>query len=465
MKKLTTLLLTITAICAAHIVDAQKPDISVTLFRDSALASTWCPYDSTLVAYNLLLPNGYYAIYIATIGPGNTLLNERCFTCGDTALPGKNVAQPIFHPSGKYMLFTAEHATHPGSSTNSIPGIGQYNDMYVVTMDGQKTYRLVHEPDTGLSGMIETYFSPDGSQVMWDEQTYPVGLAGKQEFGYWVVKTAPFIMDDTVRGPYIDSARIKVLQPGGVNAFNEPYGWSPDGSKIIFASDYNQFWVWDDQIYTMDTSGNNLKQMSSTAKNYPYCEHAFYSTDGKHIVWMTNEDCDTGSSVGGDDWWIMDSDASNQMRLTYFNDTTSAYWTGSVHINCHGSFSPDSRQFIGDVTGSKPVQTDPAASIGAAYIVTLNYLATSIGNTLTDAPLKCTLYPNPASDVMKISLGENTDLAHYSIFDITGSQVSDGKFQGPSSSIDVSNFSSGIYFLRIMTGSDRIKQRFIVVAK
>lgn len=441
--------------------DAQRPDISVTLFRDSALASTWCPYNPSLVAYNLLQGNGYYGIYLANVGPGNTFQNERCFSCGDTALPGKNTAQPIFSPNGKYLMFSAEKATHPGSSGNSIPGIGQYNDLYVVTMDGQKTYRIIDMPDTGLSGMIETYFSPDGSEVMWDEQTAGVALNGRQEFGYWVVKIAPFI-DDSIRGPHIDSTRIRVLQPGDTTAFNEPYGWSPDGSKVIFASDYNQFWVLDDQIYTMDTLGNNLKQMSSTAHNYPYCEHAFYSYDGKYIVWMTNEDCDTGSSVGGDDWWIMDSDASNQMRLTYFNDTTSPYWTGSTHINCHGSFNPTSYQFIGDVTGSEPVQLDPAKSIGGIYIITLNYLTVTGINSVEASTPTCTIYPNPANGVVNIKMNSNSALTYYSVYNVLGEIVRQGEFKGASTSIPLNEFSDGVYLLKLQTGSHYIAQKLVV---
>ena len=201
--------------------------------------------------------------------------------------------------------------------------------------------------------------------------------------------------------------------------------------------------------------------MSSTAHNYPYCEHAFYSTDGKHIVWMTNEDCDTGSSVGGDDWWIMDSDTTHQQRLTYFNDTTSSYWTGSVHINCHGSFSPNSTKFIGDVTGSKPVQTDPAASIGAIYIITLNYLFTGISEPLIST-IRCTLFPNPASDLINVTVSANTNNIHYAIYNVLGNKVGESELHANPFTIDVSSFSNGVYFLKLDNGSTAINKEFII---
>ena len=447
-----------------EVAKAQKPStaISVTKFRDSALACTWCQYDSTLVAYNLL-QNGYYGIYLASIGPNNTCINERCMSCNNSSLPGKNVAQPTFQPAGKYLLFTAEKATHAGSSSNSIPGIGLYNDLWVMTMDGKKAYQLTNMPDTGISGIIECYFSPNGKEVMWDQLTEPAALAGKQEFGYWVIKIAPFI-DDSINGPSIDTTRIKVFEPGNTPAFNEPYGWSPDGSRIIFASDYNQFWVWDDQIYTMDTDGNNIEQMSSTSVNYPYCEHAFYSQNGKYIVWMTDKDATSGSSVGGDDWWIMNADTTDQERLTYFNDTTSSYWTGSKHICCHGCFCSSSTRFIGDVTGPEPVQVNPDSSIGAAYIITFNTKATGVP-IYTQSSITCNIYPNPANTIINILLNSNTSDTHYFVFDLLGSKILEGQFNGRAHMLDVSAVADGIYFIKLFDGATELNKKFTVLHK
>jgi Tol biopolymer transport system component len=461
MKKIAAILFT--ACLFLQFAAAQKPDISVYKFRDSALTSTWCQYDSTLVAYDLLQPNGYYYIYLATVGAGNTLASEYCFTCGDTALPGKSVAQPCFSPDGKYLMFTAEKAIHPGSSGNSIPGIGLYNDLYLMTMDGKKTYKLINMPDTGISGMIETYFSPNGKEIMWDQMTENVALAGRQEFGYWVIKTANFI-EDTMNGPHIDSSSIRTLEPGDTTAFNEPYGWSPDGSRIIFASDYNQFWVWDEQIYTMDTLGGDIEQMSSTAHSYPYTEHAFYSTDGRHIVWMTNRANGTDSTGGGDDWWIMNADTTHQERLTYFNDTACSYWTGTTHINCHGSYSPDNKKFIGDVTGSEPVQVNPALSIGAAYIITFNNISTWVNQVTVDRG-QLTVYPNPACDYITMSVSNNAGELYYSIYNVVGCKMAEGEFSGNTFTLDVSDFSSGMYFINVKNGNTEANEKFAVVKK
>ena len=352
------------------IIHAQKPEISVTLFRDSAFGAVWSRHDSNLVAYNAMQPNGYFGIYLANINSANHRINERCLTCDNPSLPGKNKGAPDFQSTGKYIVFIAEKANHPGSSANSVPGIGTYSDIWVLTLDGKKATQLTHTPNSrdSASGIIFSIFSPDGKKLSWTEMIGKVNIwKGRQQFGSWVIKTANFI-DDSIRGPYL--ANIKVYQPGGVPAFNEGYGWSPDGSKLIFASCFNQFWVWDDQIYTMDILGSNIRQLTSTSNSYPYNEHAFYSPDGKNIVWMTNRDAHKGSSKGGDDWWIMNSNSTNQRRLTYFNDPVSPYWTGSTHILGHGSFSPNGKRIIGDIGESKPIQVNPTA-YGSIYVINL----------------------------------------------------------------------------------------------
>jgi len=478
MKKIILTIIIALLFSEVQTIVAQRPNITVTKFRDSAESSAWCQYDSTLVAYNLLQSNGYWGIYLANVGPGNTLLNERCFTCGKSFLPGKNYAQPAFSPSKRYILFMAEKAVHSGTSANSIPGIGMYNDLWVMKMDGSKAWRLTTLPSTGNnSAMIEPYFSPDGKEIEWDEMTDSVNIGVlKQSFGYWVIKIAPFI-DDTINGPHIDSTNIRTITPGNTPAFNESYGWSPDASRLIFASCYNQFWPLDDQIYTMDTIGNNIKQMSSTAHGYPYTEHAFYNTTGTQIIWMTDLYNTVGSSKGGDDWWIMNSDTTHQERLTYFNDTLCSYWTGNIHINGHGSFAPDGKKFIGDVGGSASVQTNPAASIGANYIISSDYFTGAA--PVSNNSLQCNLYPNPNTGQFTITfssssppVGGSASQTSVEVYNLLGEKVyssstptllpHSGGGVSFAYSINISSQPSGVYFLKINNGTSSVSKKFVV---
>lgn len=428
---------------SASVLWAQEPRISsFAMVRDSAFGSVWDTYDTTLVAYNALQSNGYFGVYFAHVS-GNQLINETCFTCLNNSLPGKNAGAPVFQPGGKWVGFVAEKANHPGSSSNSVPGIGSYSDVWVMTRDGQRAYQLTNTPDSGTSGIIFPFFSPDGKEFSWTEMTCPVGINGQQEFGCWVINIADFI-DDSINGPSL--ANIRTINPGGAQAFNEAYGWSPDQSKIIFASCYNQFWVWDDQIYVMDTNGNNINQLTACCD---YNEHAFFSPDGKFIVWMTNTGTNSGTTLGGDDWFIMNADSTDKNRLTFFNDTTSQFWTGEVHVLGHGCFSPDGQRIIGDVGGDEPIQEDPS-QVGSVYIYNLSYGTNAIEPVNRGLLLTCKVYPNPAQSQLQVITGFDEPL-QYTVYNTEGSKLLQGQSLTRNFSVNVGNLASGMYFLSMIS--------------
>ena len=115
--------------------------------------------------------------------------------------------------------------------------------------------------------------------------------------------------------------------------------FSPDDSRLIFCSNLNKPSFLDEHIYTIDTLGNDLQQLTQT----DYNEHAFYRPDGNKIVWMTN----TNSDTGGTDWWMMNPDGSNKQQLTYFNKKGINQYAGHAVWAGLGSFSPDGKRFVG----------------------------------------------------------------------------------------------------------------------
>jgi len=311
-----------------------SPPTTVTTFRSSGLDVSWDQSGSNRIAYDCTESNGYYAIHIAN--PDGS--NDTCLTCNDTALPDKNICCPYWHPSGKWLLMVVEKENHPGTSTDALPGFGAYCDIWLISSDGTKAYLLVDEPNDYNHGVICPRFSPNGNKIEWTERTAAPNLLNPIETaGFWTIKTADFSFGaDSV--PVVGN--VTILQPGPA-AFYECYGYSPDGSRLIFCSDMNQLSFANELIYTMDTNGNNLLQL--TQSNYN--EHAFYKPDGSEIVFMSN----TNSSAGGTDWWGMNPDGSGKTQLTYFNEPNSPEWAGGAVWAGLGSFSPDGSEFVGGV--------------------------------------------------------------------------------------------------------------------
>ena len=73
---------------------------------------------------------------------------------------------------------------------------------------------------------------------------------------------------------------------------------------------------------------------------------------------------------------------------------------------------------------------------------------------------KLLIYPNPASDILNIEF-TGTETATMSIFNSTGQIVLSGNIQEGSASYDISNLSSGFYFIRVSNEYETYSRQII----
>lgn len=312
---------------------AAGQDVRITTYRESGGQVHWSPKGPDRIAYAARGSDGYFDVHLAD--PDGS--HDVCLTSDVPRLPHKHLGSPSWHPARRYIVLVAEKDEHPGSSVEAIPGFGAYSDIWCLTPDGKRAYRLTNLPADADHGVLLPRFSPDGKRLVWTGRVErPNFLDPRKAFGYWAIHLADFV--DGAAGPRL--SRIRTLQPGG-RSFYEAYGFSPNGKRIIFCSSMNQPSVWDQQIYTMDAAGGNLRQLTRG----DYNEHASYTPDGRSILWMSNRQ----SRRGGTDWWIMNADGTNQRRLTYFNEPGHPHDMGRTVWAGLGSFSPDGRRFVGDI--------------------------------------------------------------------------------------------------------------------
>jgi hypothetical protein len=78
---------------------------------------------------------------------------------------------------------------------------------------------------------------------------------------------------------------------------------------------------------------------------------------------------------------------------------------------------------------------------------------------------KCLLSPNPANDVLNMTISDNAGKIYYSIYNLIGSKIAEGVFVGGLSHIDVSNYPNGMYFLKLSEGKIESAQKFLVEKK
>jgi hypothetical protein len=132
--------------------------------------------------------------------------------------------------------------------------------------------------------------------------------------GFWSLKVADIAWKDGTPG----LRNVRTYRPES-GRFYEPYGFSADNRRIIFASDMGMPSWWDSQIYSVSADFTDLQRLSpaDAAPGFftNYNEFAFPVPAGDRILYGR-----TVGAGGGIDYWLMNPDGSGQQRLTFMNE-------------------------------------------------------------------------------------------------------------------------------------------------
>ena len=302
-------------------------------------------YKKNLIVSAKLGRDGYYDVFV--MRPDGS--NEQCLTCRKPGVPQKHNGNPSWHPSGDYIIFTAEKKNNPVRLKKwAVPGTGFNCDLWVMTSDGKNFYQLTNYPlKRPFRGVIHPQFSHDGKELFWAERV----KHGKSFGGGWVLKIADFITDS--RKPHLEN--IRTFEPGEWNCFYESHAFSNDDKRVLFSGNlkFGQSPVGLD-IYELNLETNELKRLTDTPGDWD--EHAHYSPDGKKIAWMSSTGFNIKwGDISGHNWarylktelWIMDADGSNKQRLTYFNEPGHPeYMGGRRCIVSDSAWGPDGKRIV-----------------------------------------------------------------------------------------------------------------------
>ena len=170
-------------------------------------------------------------------------------------------------------------------------------DIYVMDADGGNQQNLTNHPDND----VNPSWSPDGKRIAFvsDRDGHVIDGFPTDEI---------YVMDADGGNP----------QNLSNNDFDDrdPV-WSPDGKRIVFASDRLAFDGKIPQsleIYVMDADGGNQQRLTNnlTEDQYPS-----WSPDGKRIVFSARRDGHFENKFAITyEIYVMDADGGNQQRLT-----------------------------------------------------------------------------------------------------------------------------------------------------
>jgi Tol biopolymer transport system component len=211
------------------------------------------------------------------------------------------------------------------------PGAGYNNDLWLISTDGAHAAALTQlQPGQGV---LHPHFSHSGGELLWTEL-----VSAKPQ--KWVMHLAQFRVDSD--GPHVTD--VQTLDPLG-NAFYETHDFSPDDKKILFATakmagDYRHM-----SIDEMDLASGATKDLTGADS---WNEHAHYSPDGSKIIWASSRNIPQNDALKltRNDYWIMNADGSNKKRLTFFNKPGAPEYRAAFNIASDMSWSPDGKAFV-----------------------------------------------------------------------------------------------------------------------
>lgn len=294
------------------------------------------------VAYGKKDKKGYYKIFISdSLGH-----NER-----PLSFPGwrsdRHQWPEEWHPSGKYLFCYVEKADyvkekgHKRKPDDAIPGYGGYTDLWLITADGKQAWQLTNLPHNYHSGIIHSSISEDGTLFAWSERIKaPKFMDFNLMAGAYVFRVADFVFDSVPR-----FTNIRTFQPGDVLACNELESISPDKTTLSFYSTFETKNLFTTPIYTLNMNTGEIKRLTTES----FAQAPAYTPGGKHFVYMTGHECDIfPMQIQGADWWMMNTDGSEKVRLTFMNKKNHPQSVNKYRLAGSISFMSDNT-FLGGV--------------------------------------------------------------------------------------------------------------------
>jgi TolB protein len=179
-------------------------------------------------------------------------------------------AEPVVSSDGKQVVFGSQR--------------GGNFDVYVMNADGSNVRRLTDR--MGYNG--GPWFSPDNTKIVW-RAWYPETDAEKAQWKDCMEKDyiLAFPLDLWVMDA--DGSNKKMILHNGATNFAP--SWHPDGKRIIFSSnmddwreDINQFGH-NFELYLITIDGTGLERLTinTTFDSFP-----MFTPDGKKLVWASN---------------------------------------------------------------------------------------------------------------------------------------------------------------------------------
>ena len=117
---------------------------------------------------------------------------------------------------------------------------------------------------------------------------------------------------------------------------------------------------------------------------------------------------------------------------------------------------------VGQVTYTSSSGTNGSVSAGVQQAYTIT---TTTGVNETNFNLEASVYPNPTTDLLVLSVNELKEDFKYQVLDMAGKLMTNGKIANTKTQLDFSSFAAGTYVIKISTNQNEIKTFQVVKNK
>jgi len=175
-------------------------------------------------------------------------------------------------------VYTAEGVLSPDGTSIVFTSLKDGDlDIYTMNVDGTNVRQLTHTH--GYDG--GPWWSPDGTRIVY--RAHHTDATDRADYDRLLAqrlvrpsKVELFVMNAD------GSDQRQITHLGGAN-----FGpsWTPDGKKIVFASNYKNPRSGNFDLFLVDAEGNGLEQVTYREE---FDGFPMFSPDGKHLIWASN---------------------------------------------------------------------------------------------------------------------------------------------------------------------------------
>ena len=238
------------------------------------------------------------------------------------------------------------------------------------------------------------------------------------------------------------------------------------GNSNVYATGLTDVYPSDTKSY-LNSRCYDLSQSLNPILKFDLAFDLQYSSDILYMQYSLN---------GGNTWSLLGSQADNNW---YTANTGCAFciggeWTGDAgSTNSSGTTNGTKRLYSYNLSSFGSASATPQSNVLFRFVFQSDFVDNYDGALIDNFVVEnvalsneqfsyntINIYPNPANTTLNFTISNSSTISAIKINDISGKEVYN-KLIGSINSIDISNLSSGVYFVTFKTDSNSVIKKFI----